>query len=107
MGTTAAKVNAATKVNSLDTTLPSSQDNIYPTVDPLRPVDYPQPTRFTNVDQIIVRVASEKDIPLANRQITDLLHQRHHIKMGQPDDFHIRDNRELIRALRDLKKKTK
>src|SRR5207237_147537 len=33
------------------------------------------------------------------RQITSLLHERHHIKAGQPDDFNIRDMTELSKAM--------
>src|SRR5262245_41884628 len=40
--TTGATVSAATTVNSLNQSYPGTQDNIYPTVDPLRAVDYPQ-----------------------------------------------------------------
>jgi ABC-type antimicrobial peptide transport system permease subunit len=97
--TTAATVNAATTVNSLAQSYPGNQDSVYPTVDPLRAADYPQQTRFTNIDQILARAASAEDIPLAIRQITDLLHERHHIKAGKPDDFNIRDMTEMSNAL--------
>ena len=43
--------------------------------------------------------ARTEDIPLAIRQITDLLHERHHIKAGQPDDFTVRDMTEMSKAL--------
>ncbi len=59
----------------------------------------PQPVRFTNVDQILVRAASEAAIPAAIRQITQLLHERHRIPDGKPDDFNIRDNTEQTKAL--------
>jgi hypothetical protein len=94
------KITTATKVNSLTQSYPGTQDVPYPTVDPLRPVDYSQQTRFTNFDQIVVRAKSTKEIPTATRQITDLLRQRHHIKKGQPDDFGIRDMTELVKILR-------
>jgi ABC-type antimicrobial peptide transport system permease subunit len=97
-GTNAA-VTAATTVNSLNQSYPGSQDSIYPTIDPLRAVDYPQQTRFTNIDQILVRASTTEDIPLAIRQITDLLHERHHIKPGLPDDFGVRDMTEMSKAL--------
>jgi hypothetical protein len=77
----------------------ASVDTLYPKVDPL----YPAPAvkaRFANVDQVLVRAKSSDDVTPANRQITELLRQRHHIKPGQPDDFSIRDLTELIRALR-------
>jgi ABC-type antimicrobial peptide transport system permease subunit len=78
---------------------PGSQNSIYPTVDPLRSVDNPQQTRFTNIDQILVRASTTEEIPLAIRQITDLLHERHHIKPGLPDDFGVRDMTEMSNAL--------
>jgi len=96
---TNATVAAATTVNTLNQSYPGSQDSIYPSIDPLRPVDYPQQTRFTNIDQILVRADSTKDIPLAIHQITDLLHERHHIKPGQLDDFSVRDMTEMAKAL--------
>jgi ABC-type antimicrobial peptide transport system permease subunit len=96
---TSATVNAATTVNSLNQSYPGSQNSVYPTVDPLRAVDYPQQTRFTNIDQILARATTSDDIPIAIRQITDLLHERHHIKAGQLDDFSIRDMTEMSKAL--------
>jgi ABC-type antimicrobial peptide transport system permease subunit len=97
--TAAATVTAATTVNSLNQSYPGSQDSVYPTQDPLRAADYPQQTRFPNIDRILVRATSAEDIPLAVRQITDLLHERHHIKPGHPDDFGVRDMTEMAKAL--------
>ena len=97
--TTSSTVNGATTVNSLNATYPGSQDSIYPTVDPLRSVDYPQQTRFTNIDQILVRANSTEEIPVAIRQLTDLLHERHHIKPGKLDDFSVRDMTEMANAM--------
>jgi ABC-type antimicrobial peptide transport system permease subunit len=94
-----ASVTAATTVNSLNQSYPGSQDSVYPIVDPLRAVDYPQQTRFPNIDQILVRANSAEEIPLAIAQITDLLHERHHIKPGQNDDFTIRDMTETSKAM--------
>jgi ABC-type antimicrobial peptide transport system permease subunit len=97
--TTSATVNAATSVNSLNQSYPGNQDGLYPTVDPLRAVDNPQQTRVPNIDQILARANSPEEIKLAIRQMTDLLHQRHHIKAGQPDDFNVRDMTEMSKAL--------
>jgi ABC-type antimicrobial peptide transport system permease subunit len=94
-----ASVTAATTVNSLNQSYPGSQDSVYPTVDPLRAVDYPQQTRFPNIDQILVRANSAEEIPLAIAQITGLLHERHHIKPGQNDDFSVRDMTETSKAM--------
>ncbi|HEY1380724.1 MAG TPA: ABC transporter permease [Gemmataceae bacterium] len=96
---TAATVSAATTVNSLNQSYPGTQDSVYPSVDPLRATDNPQQTRFTNIDQILVRANSTAEIPDAIHQMTDLLHQRHHIKPGQPDDFNVRDMTEMSNAL--------
>jgi ABC-type antimicrobial peptide transport system permease subunit len=98
-GSTMASVNAATTVNSLNQSYPGSADSVYPTIDPLRLADYPQQTRFPNIDQILCRASSTEEIKLAIRQITDLLHERHHIKTGQPDDFAVRDMTEMSKAL--------
>jgi ABC-type antimicrobial peptide transport system permease subunit len=94
-----ASVAAATTVNSLNASYPGSLARVYPTQDPLRAVDSPQQTRFGNIDQIMVRANSAEEIPLAIRQITDLLRERHHIKPGQPDDFGVRDMTEMMNAL--------
>ncbi len=106
-GTSAATVNqsAATdvdttqKVNTLNQIYPTTQSNLYPTLSPLQQADTPQPVRFTNVDQILVRAASADEIKPAIRQITELLHERHHIRAGQPDDFNVRDMTEMSKAL--------
>jgi hypothetical protein len=82
---------ATVKVGSLDT--------LYPKVDPLSTVPA-EKALLANIDQILVRAKTNDDVKPANRQITDLLRQRHHIKPGQPDDFSIRDLTEIIRALR-------
>jgi ABC-type antimicrobial peptide transport system permease subunit len=94
-----ASVAAATTVNTLNQSYPGSQNSVYPNQDPLRAVDYPQQARFPYIDQIMVRANSTEEIPLAIRQITDLLHQRHRIKPGMPDDFGVRDMTEMMKAL--------
>jgi ABC-type antimicrobial peptide transport system permease subunit len=43
--------------------------------------------------------ASPQDIPLAIRQMTSLIRDRHHLRPGRPDDFRIRDLTELSQAL--------
>jgi ABC-type antimicrobial peptide transport system permease subunit len=92
-------VNVA--VNSLSQLYPtaSAQELLYPKPSLNEAADTPQPVRFTNVDQIMARATSETEIRTAIRQITDLLHERHHIRAGQPDDFSIRDMTEMSKAL--------
>jgi ABC-type antimicrobial peptide transport system permease subunit len=108
-GTSAATLNQSAaqqqdptqQVNSLSQLYPtvSQQSVLYPTLSPLQQADTPQPVRFTNVDQILVRASTEEEVKPAIRQITELLHERHHIRAGQPDDFNIRDMTEISKAL--------
>jgi ABC-type antimicrobial peptide transport system permease subunit len=54
---------------------------------------------FTNVDQILTKAVSAEAIPSAISQITELLHERHHIRTDQPNDFSIRDMSEILKML--------
>ncbi len=94
-----AQLAAASSVNTLNQSYPGSQTPIYPSRAPNEAADYPQQTRFTNIDQIMVRAATTEEVPLAIHQIQTLLHERHHIKPDQPDDFNIRDMTEMSKAL--------
>src|SRR5207253_7653354 len=100
----AAAASSSTSVNTSVNTL----DQLYPNVDnsqlydqpsAIQQADTPQPIRFANVDQILARAESTEAIPQAIRQITGLLHERHHIRPGQADDFNIRDMTEMTKAL--------
>jgi ABC-type antimicrobial peptide transport system permease subunit len=95
----AAATDPSKQVNTLSQTYPNVQPNLYPVPSPTQAADTPLPVRFTNVDQILVGAASTEEIPTAIRQITGLLHERHRIRAGQPDDFNIRDMTEMTKAL--------
>jgi ABC-type antimicrobial peptide transport system permease subunit len=95
----AAKTDTTQQVNTLNQLYPNTTTNLYPVASPTQAADTPQPVRFTNIDQILVRAASTAEIPMAIRQVTQLLHDRHRIKAGQPDDFTVRDMTEMTRAL--------
>jgi ABC-type antimicrobial peptide transport system permease subunit len=92
-------------VNSLSGLYPTSgaavteTSQIYPQASVTETADTPQPVRFTNVDQILVQASSAEEIPQAIDSITSLLHERHHIRAGQPDDFNVRDMTEMSKAL--------
>jgi ABC-type antimicrobial peptide transport system permease subunit len=93
------KTDTSQQVNSLTQLYPNlDQSALYPIPSPTQAADTPQPVRFTNVDQVLVRAASTEQIPQAIRQITTLLHERHRIKPGQSDDFNIRDMTEINMA---------
>jgi ABC-type antimicrobial peptide transport system permease subunit len=96
---TAAATDPTKQVNTLSQTYPNVQPNLYPVPSPTQAADTPLPVRFTNVDQILVEAASTADIPMAIQQVTELLHERHRIRAGQPDDFNIRDMTEMTKAL--------
>jgi ABC-type antimicrobial peptide transport system permease subunit len=85
-------------VNTLSQIYPG-QSALYPTESAVQAADTPQPVRFENVDQLVVAAATPEEIPLAMRQITQLLHERHRIRAGDPDDFSIRDMTEMTRTM--------
>jgi ABC-type antimicrobial peptide transport system permease subunit len=91
----------ANAVNTLNQPYPTlnNQSLLYSQPSASEMADTPQPVRFTNVDQIMVRAESTEEIPDAIAQISGLLHERHHIRAGQPDDFNIRDMTEMSNAL--------
>lgn len=78
---------------------PSSALSLYPQQSSAQSADTPLPTKFTNVDQILVSARSSQDIKTAINEITILLRERHHIREGEPDDFNIRDMTEMTKAL--------
>jgi ABC-type antimicrobial peptide transport system permease subunit len=91
--------NTGTVTSSSSVPFPSQQPSPFPTQSATQQQDFPPPLLPTNVDQILVRVATEEMIPEAMRQITAILHERHHIRTGQPDDFNIRDMTEISKAM--------
>jgi ABC-type antimicrobial peptide transport system permease subunit len=91
--------SSSTAVNSLSNLYPSAQTTLYPALSQTQVADTPQPIRFANINTIMAAADSGTDIPLAMKQITELLHERHHIRDGQEDDFQIRDMTELSNTL--------
>jgi ABC-type antimicrobial peptide transport system permease subunit len=87
------------QVNSLQLAYPGQVASVYPVPSATQAADAPQSVRFPNLDQILVEAGSADDVGPAIRQIETLLHERHHIRPGQPDDFNVRDMTEMNRAL--------
>ena len=53
------------------------------------------------LDDVWASATTPDVIPAAEREITDLLRERHHIRPGQPDDFNIRHPVEIANAMAD------
>jgi putative ABC transport system permease protein len=58
-----------------------------------------QSSAFANVDLIFVSARSEAQSPQAEREIRDLLTERHHIPLGAKVDFEIRNTAEVLSVL--------
>lgn len=52
-----------------------------------------------NVQQIAVKAASPEQVDEAIAQITTIMRARHYIRAGAPDDFSIRDMREVLNTM--------
>ncbi|HEX5470541.1 MAG TPA: ABC transporter permease [Lacipirellulaceae bacterium] len=97
---------AAAAADSPLSTQPKTLDDIYPGAEALYPqpsssetLNNPQRIMFTNVDQILAKAVSAEAIPTAMSQINGLLHDRHHIRGDEEDDFHVRDMSEFLKTL--------
>jgi ABC-type antimicrobial peptide transport system permease subunit len=88
------------EVNTLRKPYPvtNPQERLYPQPSVSQLANTPQPVRFTNVDQILVKAHSGAEVPIAVRQISDLLRKRHRLQPGQPDDFNVRNMAEMSNA---------
>ena len=91
--------DTSASVNTLNRLYPNSQLSLYPELSSTQAADTPLPVRFTNVDDVLAAARSTAEIPLAIRQITGLLRERHRIHPGESEDFVIRDMTEMTKAL--------
>ncbi|HUN80300.1 MAG TPA: ABC transporter permease, partial [Phycisphaerae bacterium] len=87
-GNTLANVNQSAPAATDQTAAPPSQvypgqASLYAVPSATQSQDTPLPVRFANVDQILVAARSPQEIPLAIRQISGLLHERHRIRDGE------------------------
>ena len=79
------------QVNTLSQIYPTQSVTLYPQASSVQQADTPQPIKFTNIDQILLAARGPKQVPLAMRQIRQLLRERHRLVPGEPDDFNMRD----------------
>jgi putative ABC transport system permease protein len=56
------------------------------------------PDRMQHIP-ILLQVRNREDIDLAKEQVRDVLRIRHHLKKGQPDDFQITTQEELMKTI--------
>lgn len=89
-------------VNSLSQIYPSSDEPLYPAPVVTQTADNPQTTRMPNIDMILVAADGTDHVPLAMRQITDVLRERHHLSPNTADDFNIRDLTEFTNAMKSM-----
>jgi len=87
------------KVNTLSDLYPSAKLNLYPEVSASQAANYPQPIRFTDINEILTAARSTEEVDNAIQQITQLLRERHRIRPDEPDDFYIRNMTEMTKAL--------
>ncbi|MCY2928936.1 MAG: ABC transporter permease [Planctomycetota bacterium] len=98
-GAPAAATAAGGQVNSLGQAYPCQQVVLYPSASAAQAADMPQLIRFADMDDIWVSARSQADVPLAIRQVTGLLRERHRLGYDQDDDFRIRDLAEIASTL--------
>ena len=104
-GTTANSAAAGGSISTATKTLndlyPAASANalLYSQPSATQSTNSPQRVMFTVVDQIMAKASSAESIPQAMAQITSLLHERHHIRTDEPDDFNIRDMSEFLKML--------
>jgi ABC-type antimicrobial peptide transport system permease subunit len=99
----AASSSSSSSTPTSDATYSESSLAVYSAPSSVEAQDNPSMTRFANIDQIIVGAKTNADgvpqIPEAIDEVTQTLHDHHHIRADQVDDFTIRDMTEIANTL--------
>ena len=91
----AAGSSSSVAANTRSQLYPSQQSPLYPPQSASQATDTPQLVRFTDLNDVWVAAGAPQNIPLAIRQVTAVLRDRHRLRPGMPDDFKIRDHTEI------------
>jgi ABC-type antimicrobial peptide transport system permease subunit len=91
--------SSSEQINTLSNLYPNQQSALYPQQSDVQAADYPQMTRFYDLDDIFVSAVSQKDIPQAIKQVTLVLRERHRLGEYEPDDFRIRNHTEMANTM--------
>jgi macrolide transport system ATP-binding/permease protein len=86
------------KVNSLSSLYPNGV-SLYLSRTATQEANNPQPVRFCNVDQILVKASSDKAVSPAMSQIRSLLRERHRTRQADEEDFSINNMAEMMKML--------
>ena len=104
--TQTAAASSSSQINTLNQLYPNQQVQVYPQQSAVQAADMPQLTRFSDLDDIWVSAATPEAIPVAMRQVTDLMRERHHLppsalpnQPGKLDDFRVFNLTEFAKAL--------
>lgn len=57
-----------------------------------------QGSRFNNLDVVLISSVNQESMPEVEREITSLLHERHHLAPAQPEDFRTLSMEDMVRS---------
>lgn len=95
----AVKTDTSQQVNTLTKQYPTDVVKLFPEQSASQLANFPQPVRFTNIDQIFVRTVTPEAVPMAIEEVTAVMKVQHRIKPGQPDDFNVRNMAEAAQTM--------
>jgi ABC-type antimicrobial peptide transport system permease subunit len=90
---------ASSTAKSYGQIYPNLQASPFPQSSAAQAANMPVSTRLADIDDIWVSAISPQDVPLAMRQIAELLRERHRLRDESPDDFRMRDLTEISETL--------